>query len=266
MAQAGEILVGMFELTNLFNDAITVAGADAITSNTEATVMIMLRLDGPLRPRDLIGPTRLSTGGLTILIDRLTASGLVQRRRADVGDRRAVLIVLTPAGDHMLDRFVHAVGAAFRSATPLIQRWHELFNVLGIEVGSIPSSTVGTREQLERLRQLVVTGRRTSLVLAEVVGPEDQAPYRTVHVLWLAAKPSGTRPRAIVQGTGLSSASTSELLGRLENRGLIVRLSDADDGRAVIVRPTEAGRTMLERAIAEATSLLPDLAAALIPV
>jgi len=262
---AAEILIGVLEMTNLFNDAIADAGADAIRSNADVIVMKTIRLDGPQRPRDLIESTSLTSGGLTNLIDRLCDAGLVRRRRIDVGDRRAVLIELTPDGDDMLDRLARAVGTALRLAVPLLERWHELFTEMGIEVGAIPSSGVGTRRRLERLRQLGVIGRRGFLVLSAVFGPDDPAPNHTMHVLWLAAKPFGTRPRAITQVTGLSSATTTDLLDRLERRGLIVRLSDAADGRAVVVRPTETGRAMLERAIAELTPILPDVAAAFLP-
>jgi DNA-binding MarR family transcriptional regulator len=40
---------------------------------------------------------------MTALVARLAGSGLVQRR-ADPGDRRAVLLALTPAGAELLDR------------------------------------------------------------------------------------------------------------------------------------------------------------------
>lgn len=103
------------------------------------------------------------------------------------------------------------------------------------------------------------------LVLSDVFGPDEPAPNHTMHILWLAAKPSGTRPRAISQITGLSSATTSELLDRLERRGFVIRLSDADDGRAVVVRATEAGRATLQRAIVEMTPLLPEFGRAFLP-
>lgn len=263
---AGEVLISVFELTNLFNSAIASAGADVIKSNAEVIVMITLRLDGAQRPRDLLEPTGLTSGGLANLIDRLTAAGLVQRRRGDVHDGRAVHIELTADGNAMLGRFVRAVGPVFRLASPLLRRWRELFTELDIAVGPVPTSGVETRRHLVQLRQLATAGRRGHIRLSELFGPDDPAPHRSTHVLWLASKPDGARPRTISHVLGLSSATTSDLLDRLEQRELIVRLSDAEDGRGVIIRSTDAGRALLDKAIAAQTPLLPELAVAFLPV
>jgi DNA-binding MarR family transcriptional regulator len=65
-----------------------------------ATYEILTRIDqagNHLRLSDLLETTLLSQPGLSRKIERLQADGLIQRR-SDPGDRRAILLNLTPAG------------------------------------------------------------------------------------------------------------------------------------------------------------------------
>lgn len=65
---------------------------------------VLLRLarsDGQLRMAELATQVRLSTSGLTRLIDRIEAAGLVERRHC-TEDRRGSFAVLTPAGRDLL--------------------------------------------------------------------------------------------------------------------------------------------------------------------
>jgi len=70
---------------------------------------VMIRLarspDQRLRMTELAGQSTLSNSGLTRVVDRLLAAGLVERKRHD-GDRRVFYAVLTPAG---LDRVLGAL-------------------------------------------------------------------------------------------------------------------------------------------------------------
>ena len=56
-------------------------------------------------------------------------------------------------------------------------------------------------------------------------------------------EPSGTRPSQLAARLGVTKAAVGQLLVKLEKKGLIVRVRDPDDGRAVIVRPTEKAKT-----------------------
>lgn len=63
-------------------------------------VLATLRRQGPpyrLKPTDLYGLLMLSSGAMTNRIDRLEQDGLVERLR-DTGDRRSVMVQLTPKG------------------------------------------------------------------------------------------------------------------------------------------------------------------------
>jgi DNA-binding MarR family transcriptional regulator len=64
-----------------------------------------------MRPSDLAQAVMLTSSGTTKRLDRLEAAGLVARR-PDPGDRRGLLIELTPAGRQLIDASVadHVAG------------------------------------------------------------------------------------------------------------------------------------------------------------
>ena len=71
----------------------------------EFDVLSALRRAGPpyeLSPGRLIRETMVTSGTMTNRVDRLVASGLVERS-ADPADRRGVIVRLTPAGRNRVD-------------------------------------------------------------------------------------------------------------------------------------------------------------------
>ena len=71
----------------------------------EFDVLWALRRSGPpyqLSPGRLVTETLVTSGTMTNRVDRLTERGLVARE-ADPGDRRGVLVTLTPAGRRAVD-------------------------------------------------------------------------------------------------------------------------------------------------------------------
>ena len=68
-------------------------------------VLATLRRQGApyqLKPTDLYGLLMLSSGAMTNRIDRLEEEGIVTRLR-DLGDRRSVIVQLTPKGIELAD-------------------------------------------------------------------------------------------------------------------------------------------------------------------
>jgi DNA-binding MarR family transcriptional regulator len=59
---------------------------------------------GGARPRDLLEITSLSSGGVTLLLDRLEEQGLITRTSGRPPDRRAVVVGLTAAGAAALEQ------------------------------------------------------------------------------------------------------------------------------------------------------------------
>lgn len=71
-------------------------------SRTEVGVLRRLSL-GPRRISELAADERVTQPGITLLVNRLQQRGWVQRA-ADPNDGRAVLVALTAAGEHALER------------------------------------------------------------------------------------------------------------------------------------------------------------------
>jgi DNA-binding MarR family transcriptional regulator len=82
------------------------------TSLTADFVLAHLERDGPHRLTELAEVAGITQPSMTGLVARLTASGLVERR-ADAGDRRVVLVAITPAG-------IEAIGRRRRATTALV--------------------------------------------------------------------------------------------------------------------------------------------------
>jgi MarR family transcriptional regulator, 2-MHQ and catechol-resistance regulon repressor len=84
-------------------------------SGTEFDVLIRVARspNQRLRMSDLAAQTALSTSGITRIVDRLVAKGVVRREPA-AGDRRSWLAVLTDMGRGLLDAHVPDVIEAIR--------------------------------------------------------------------------------------------------------------------------------------------------------
>ena len=78
-------------------------GADEPTPGKATVVLCAAASPDGTRPRDLLALTDLSSGGVTMLLDRLESAGLIQRTNGRPPDRRAVTIRITDLGRHDLD-------------------------------------------------------------------------------------------------------------------------------------------------------------------
>jgi len=61
-------------------------------------------------------------------------------------------------------------------------------------------------------------------------------------------EPAGTRPSQLATRLGVTKAAVGQLVDKLEKKGLVVRAPDPQDGRAVIVRPTEKAKMAYQTA------------------
>jgi DNA-binding MarR family transcriptional regulator len=70
-----------------------------LAHNVPVLVLCEISLHGPLRPRDLLASTHLTSGAMTKQLDHLEQLGLVKREFGTVrGDRRGSLVSLTAKG------------------------------------------------------------------------------------------------------------------------------------------------------------------------
>lgn len=129
----------------LFNQKV----AERVGMNpTDMQCIHLLQLMGPLTPGKLAESTGLTTGGVTVALDRMERAGLVRRER-NPKDRRSVVVHLEPRTVAGVEEHYADIGAQtaalFRSYPE-----RELKTVLGFftrinALGGAPGSTVGTK-------------------------------------------------------------------------------------------------------------------------
>jgi MarR family 2-MHQ and catechol resistance regulon transcriptional repressor len=90
-----------------------VAGYDI--TGTEFGILEALYHKGPMLLGEIQRKILVTSGGITYLVDRLVAKGLVRREQCDE-DRRARYAVLTPAGQSLIKRIFPAHAARIERA------------------------------------------------------------------------------------------------------------------------------------------------------
>jgi DNA-binding MarR family transcriptional regulator len=107
--QQQRLVLLLGSLTGHLAAAITEAVGPELSSSANVATLFYLDLEGARRPGALQDVTGLSSGGVSKLIDRLEGQGLVRRTFGPVdGDRRAVLVQLTPKGRRLARRMADA--------------------------------------------------------------------------------------------------------------------------------------------------------------
>lgn len=87
---------------------------------TDMQCMNLLDLLGPVTPGKLAECTGLTTGGVTVMLDRLEKAGYVRRER-NPDDRRSVLVRVNPAKLRKINAMYAGINkglAAFLAETP----------------------------------------------------------------------------------------------------------------------------------------------------
>lgn len=103
-----EVIGRIVRLANLLNQEMERVFVHHELTAASFDVLATLRRAGTpytLSPGDLMDSTMVTSGTMTNRIDRLVASGLVERR-PNPKDKRGFLICLTPAGHALIDRAV----------------------------------------------------------------------------------------------------------------------------------------------------------------
>jgi DNA-binding MarR family transcriptional regulator len=140
--QAGYAMQAYQRSTQAFDDAI----GRAIGLNPTDLRCLDWLVDGPKSAGELSAGTGLSSAATTTLIDRLERKGFVQRVR-DPGDRRRVLVEMTPEGGAR-------VGAYYG---PLVEEGSALFRDASDEqLAQMRDWLVAARELTDRHRANIV--------------------------------------------------------------------------------------------------------------
>lgn len=73
--------------------------------------------------------------------------------------------------------------------------------------------------------------------------------FDVLAVLRRGGPPFRQSPKVLVQQTMVSSGTMTNRIDRMEERGLVRRLTDPNDGRGVLVEMTEQGQTLVDAAM-----------------
>jgi DNA-binding MarR family transcriptional regulator len=229
-----------------------------------------------LSPTVLARSQRMSSAGITGLIDQLAAMGLVTRS-AELHDRRRVLLTLTRRGSEMVAqagngrrdhqvRFEQAVGV--KSVRFLDET---LGRLLATVEPSFDASVGGTGRRLARVALHINTNAEALFSRFGVT----HGSFQVLASLYRAGPPYRQSPSRVAGGLMLSGAGLTGRMDQLERAGMLHRVRDQDDRRAVIVELTPAGRRLVRAAFPEFVdshrrwldqALAPDQQAALVPL
>lgn len=73
--------------------------------------------------------------------------------------------------------------------------------------------------------------------------------FDVLAVLRREGAPFRQSPKVLVRHTGVSSGTMTNRIDRMQERGLVRRLTDPNDGRGVLVEMTDQGQTLVDAAM-----------------
>jgi DNA-binding MarR family transcriptional regulator len=245
-----EMVVLVRLVSHVLNRAMERAGVGEVSSNRSVQVLMQLKHGGPQRPRELQGRTGLTSGGLTKLIDRLVALGLVERHdRGGTGDGRAVLVRLTRAGHAAVRKINDTFADAHDGCRPMGKDLMRLAEACG-------ARPADGAEMGDLLTTMVVAGRAMLAALGDDDERHDRDDYLLLVTLSHIDLTDEARPGSMTELLSRSSGGVSKLLDRFEAQGYLQRSYGGVDAdrRAVVLRLTPAGRQWLR---GQTTRLVP---------
>ena len=247
-AAALELLFEFAGIAEVVSRRFLVNGGDPeLMGNTTVAALLNLRLRGPLRPTQVRLETGLTAGGLSALLDRMQATGLVTRAVGPVnGDRRATLVVPTDAGLAAAGTHAQAVLDTIGAVVAGLTR---MLGLVDVATAVVPQAVagVGDEDPLEAAMRyhLAMAGLGHQLLTiyrGEADGElVDNLSTIVVAQLHLHGAMRAGQPR---RHTGVTTGGNTKLLDRLEQAGLIARVLGPVNGdrRAVSIVLTVKGR------------------------
>ncbi|MEH3142583.1 MAG: MarR family transcriptional regulator [Mycobacterium kyogaense] len=105
--------------------------------------------------------------------------------------------------------------------------------------------------------------RQTAFLATRHLLNRDELSVTAMEVLHTVSVDGPTRLTTLSDAIHVSQPAMTQLIQRLERRGLVTRAADPDDGRATIVDITESARNLLHRLRSEDDQKLTTLLATL---
>lgn len=127
---AEELLLKLGEFGAYVTKALAeVAGNDLLVENISIQLLCRLDLEGPMRPSEITRLEQMTSGGVSKLIDRMEADGLIERRRGVLAtDRRAVLVVITRKGRDLVRRMADVIRQRIGETEVLLKEINRLLD------------------------------------------------------------------------------------------------------------------------------------------
>jgi DNA-binding MarR family transcriptional regulator len=202
-----------------------------------------------LSPTHLARGQRMSSAGITGLVDQLVAFGLASRSR-EPHDRRRVRVSLTREGSEM----VATAGAGWRRNQQRLVRslgadsMRALDRLLGQLVSAVDSGFNGSLDGTSRRMARIALHINTEAEALFSRFGVTHGGFQVLASLYRAGPPYRRSPSRVARGLMLSGAGLTGRMDQLERSGLLKRDRDPDDRRAVIVELTPAGRRLVRAA------------------
>ncbi len=213
----------------------------------EFGILAVLATTGPRSQQELGELFGVNRTVMVALVDRLEASGLVERRR-NPSDRRSYALEPTDEGLAALARLAPAVQEAELTFTEALgdegrARLNELLRALLAGLGHEPPGPLADRTGY----LLAAAFRRTRDLFEAALEPLAIEPRHFGALATIAASAPCTQ-QLVAEQLGVSGPVVVQLVDQLEERGLVERRRNPADRRSYALEPTAEGVATLRQA------------------
>lgn len=263
----GEAMLSTRALSRPASVAVTERLGEAYAHNGTIAVLACLAVEGPQRPQRLLEIVGGTSGGLSKLIDRLEADGVVARADAtDDPDGRAVLVELTPRGRRVQRTLRSIMFAHLREAEGPIKQLLSTLDELEAVAGDLPPAGPPSHRESRVQLALARVGVLLNEAISSAPGELEPGDANAALCLCVLDQHGPSRPRLFADLLTLTTGGVSKLLDRLESAHLIQRRYGAlpGDRRAVVVALTGRGRRQLATVLSGVDTHLDELCSAMV--
>lgn len=139
-----EVVTRMLRAAHLIQARLDgIAAAYGLSHRGDLETLTEVDLVGPLTPTELAEDLLLTSGGMTVRLNRLQAAGLIERQ-PNPRDGRGVLVHLTPAGKDLAEDALSTLLQAQSAIVGMLEKPHRghlarLLRTLLTELGDTPA-------------------------------------------------------------------------------------------------------------------------------
>ena len=249
----------LFSASYVFvQDELRTVNAQASVALTQALVALFQNIDAQTTGlTQIAAKAKMTKQAMLELVDKAERLGLVYRR-ADPADRRAKHVELTSTGLEVVQRLNIAEMAAEARLASIVgdefvaelrTKLRHYIETVGEDDASDgpPQPPPASQPPADHLGRLLQSAR--SIYVAEALRAVAEAGFdavRDVHLaLYRNLDLKGAHLTVVAQRAQMTKQAMRELVDQTEALGFVERFPDPADGRAKVIRFTEAGLIML---------------------